>query len=95
MAYFGASCDPVEKNIEFAKKLKLDFPLLSDTDKKVAKAYGILNARGMSNRVTFIIGEDGKIAHIFEKVNVGEHGGDIVKKLKDLKIKPAKRKSEA
>ena len=95
MTYFGASCDPEEKNIEFAKKLKLDYPLLSDTDKKVAKAYGILNARGMSNRVTFIIGDDGKIAHIFEKVNVGEHGDEVAKKLKELKIKPAKRKSEA
>ena len=61
--------------------MELDFPLLSDTNKKVAKAYGILNARGMSNRVTFIIGADGKVAHIFDKVNVGSHGKDVVAKL--------------
>ena len=103
VAHFGASCDPIEKNLEFAKKLDLDFPLLSDTDKKVAKAYGILiPERGFSKRVTFIIDEEGKIAHIFDgikkedKVDVTTHGSDVAKKLKELKFKPAKpEKKEA
>lgn len=81
--------------MEFAKKLKLDFPLLSDTEKKVAKAYGILNPRGMSSRVTYIVDVEGNIAHIFNKVSVGSHGKDVAAKLKELKVKPAKReKSE-
>ena len=91
VAYFGASCDDVDSNVKFAKKLDLDFPLLSDPDKKVATAYGILSNFGFSKRVTFIIGADGKIAAIEDKVNVGSHGADLVKKLKELKIKPAKR----
>ena len=95
MAYFGASCDPIEENIKFAKKLKLDYPLLSDTNKKVAEAYGILSPRGFSGRVTFIIDEKGKIVHIFERVNVSSHGKDVVAKLKDLKIKPAKETKKA
>ncbi len=95
VAYFGASCDPVALNEKFAKKLDLDFPLLSDTDKKVAAAYGILSSRGFSSRVTFIIDESGKIAHIFDKVSVGSHGKDIAEKLKELKIKPSKRKPVA
>ena len=90
VAFFGASCDPIELNQQFAKKLDLDYPLLSDTDKKVAKAYGILSPRGFSGRVTFVIGADGKILHIFKKVNVGSHGKDIVAKLKELKMKPKK-----
>ena len=97
MAYFGASCDSLELNKKFADKLKLDYPLLSDTDKKVAKTYGILNARGMSDRVTFVMDLEGKIAHIFDKkkdkVKVGEHGKQIATKLKELKLKPAKKKS--
>lgn len=102
VAYFGASCDSIEKNLEFAKKLELDFPLLSDTDKKVAKAYGILMPeRGISKRVTFVIDDQGKVAHIFDgvkeedKVNVSTHGKDIVEKLKELKIKPAKREKDS
>ena len=67
---------------------------MSDTDKKVAKAYGILSAAGFSKRVTFIIGPDGKIAHIFDKVKVGSHGKDIAAKLKELKFKPAKREKK-
>ena len=92
VAHFGASCDPLEKNIEFSKKLDLDFPLLSDTDKKVAKAYGILSDRGFSKRVTFIINAEGKIAAIEAKVTTKTHGADLVKKLKELKIPAAKRK---
>jgi len=91
VAYFGASCDPIELNQEFAKKLDLDFPLLSDTDKKVATAYGILSPRRSSSRVTIIIGADGKIAHIFDKVDTASHGKEIAAKLKELKVEPAKR----
>lgn len=93
VVHFGASCDPIELNQEFAKKLDLDYPLLSDTDKKVAKAYGILSPRGFSQRVTFIIDPAGKIAHIFgdkDRVKLQEHGQQIASKLKELKFKPAK-----
>ena len=96
MAYFGASCDTTELNKKFAEKLELkktDYPLLSDTSKKVAKAYGILNeAGGYPNRVTFYIGKDGKILHIDKKVKTGSHGKDIAKKLKELKVEMAKKK---
>ena len=97
VVHFGASCDPVAKNKEFAKKLKLDYPLLSDTDKKVATSYGILNGIGMSNRVTYIIDPQGKIAHIFEKgkekVRMKDHGKQVAAKVKELKFKPPKKKA--
>ena len=73
VAYFGASCDPLAKNKEFADKLELDYPLLSDTDSKVAAAYGI--QRGTrSKRVTIFVDVDGKIAHVESKVNLRAHG---------------------
>lgn len=87
VAYFTASTDPVEKNTEFAKSLELDYPILSDPEGEVAKAYGVYNAeRNAASRTTFIIGPDGKILHIDNKVNTAEHGSDLAKKLAELKI---------
>ena len=86
MAYFTASCDPVEKNTDFAKSLDLDYPILSDPDKKVAKAFGCLSDRGFSSRWTYYVGKDGKILHIEKKVKAASHGEDIAKKLKELGI---------
>lgn len=96
-AYFAASCDPVKKNTEFAKSLKLDYPILSDPDGKTAKAYGIYSKRGFSSRVTFYIDSDGKISHIEKKVNVRDHGKQIVEtlaKLKEEQAKAEKRKKK-
>ena len=94
MAYFTASCDSVSKNTEFAKSLDLNYPILSDPSRKVAKAYGILSSRGFSNRVTFFITAEGKIAHIEKKVNVREHGKQIVETLKKLKAEEEAAKKE-
>jgi mycoredoxin-dependent peroxiredoxin len=65
---FGISTDNVPSLREFAEKLKLAFPLLSDfAQREVARAYGVLMPeRGFANRATFVIGLDGKIAHIDE-----------------------------
>ena len=48
VAYFMASVDTPEKNKAFAEQEKANFPLLSDPDKTVATAYGVLNARGVA-----------------------------------------------
>ena len=90
VAYFGASCDPLAKNKQFAEKLELDYPLLSDTDRKVAAAYGI--QRGTrSKRVAIFVDADGKIAHIETKVNLRAHGKQMVEQLEKLNVakKPA------
>jgi len=52
----------------WAGQLGVSYPLLSDfADRKVAKAYGVLNeARGIANRTTFVIGLDGRIQEIIE-----------------------------
>ena len=88
-AYFTASVDAVDGpkgNAAFAKSLDLDYPILSDPTKKTAKAYGVLSARGYSNRITFYIGKDGKIIRIDKKVNVAKHGLDIAKNLGSLGV---------
>ena len=87
VAYFTASTDPVEKNTDFAKSLDLDYPILSDPDGAVAKAFGVLKPDGKAaNRVTFYIGADGKIAHVDSAVKTESHGADIATKLKELGV---------
>jgi peroxiredoxin Q/BCP len=65
---FGISTDNSPSQKKFAEDLKLSFPLLSDfANREVAKAYGVLvPARGIANRATFVIDQDGKIQHIEE-----------------------------
>ena len=63
----GISLDSQERNRKFAEETGATFPLLSDTDKQVAKTYGVLNfTRLFANRVTFVIDKDGIIRHIDE-----------------------------
>lgn len=87
----GCSADPVEKQAKFKKKNKLNFPLLSDPGKKMLEAYGVWQKKkflGKSYmgiaRWTFIIGPDGKIKKIFEKVNPLKHAKEVLAALDEL-----------
>ena len=81
----------VKENKRFAEEMKLNYPILSDPDKKVALAYGVIGvARPLPRRWTFYIGTDSKILAIDKSVKTGSHGADIVKKLKELKVKKKK-----
>jgi thioredoxin-dependent peroxiredoxin len=85
VAYFTASVDTPEENEKFAKSLDLDYPILSDPDKSVAKEYGVLNPeRGFANRWTFYIDKEGRVKEIDKKVNAPQAGPDIAAKLKEL-----------
>ena len=91
VAYFTASNDPAEKNKAFAESLAVDYPILSDPDSSVAKAYGVLNDKGTAAlRWTYYIGADGKILHIDKAVKTESHGADVAAKLGELGV--AKKK---
>jgi peroxiredoxin Q/BCP len=91
VAYFTASCDDVEKNTDFAKSLMLDYPILSDPEKGVAKAYGVVHeGREVPERWTFYIDKEGVVKAIDKKVATDTHGEDIAKKLEELDV--AKKK---
>jgi peroxiredoxin Q/BCP len=84
-AYFTASVDAPELNKKFAESLELDYPILSDPDKSVAKAYGVLNPeRGFAVRWTFYIDKDGIIKEIDKMVKPDQAGPDVAAKLKSL-----------
>ena len=79
------SQDPLDKNKEFAESLKANFPILSDPEGQVAKAYGVLGvARFFASRTTFYIDPDGVIRHIDKDVDVRTHGADVARKLGEL-----------
>jgi peroxiredoxin len=64
---FGVSTDNTPSQREFATKLNVSFPILSDFAKReVAKAYGVLQESGVANRATFVVDKEGKIAFIEE-----------------------------
>ena len=92
MAYFTASCDPYEGekgNKAFAESLKLDYPILSDPDRKVAMQYGVASdEKAFAKRWTFYIDKEGVIKHIDKEVGktIKEHGKEIAKKLEELGI---------
>jgi peroxiredoxin Q/BCP len=89
VAYFTASTDPVDVNKKFAEspEIKADYPILSDPDGSVAKAYGIYNAeRKTAARNTFYIGENGKILAIDTAVKTESHGADVAKRLGELGV---------
>jgi len=88
VAYFTASNDPPEANKKFAEKLGVDYPILSDPQSSVAKAYGVLNQKGnAAQRWTFFIGPDGKILAIDKSVKTDTHGADVAAKLGELHVK--------
>ena len=85
------SVDTPEDNKAFAEKEQADFPLLSDPDKKVANAYGVIPPdrpadRQFASRWTFYIGTDGKIVAIDKEVKPATSAEDMAAKLHDLGV---------
>jgi peroxiredoxin Q/BCP len=85
VSYFMASTDPLEKNVEFAKETEADFPLLSDPEGEVAKAYGVFSM-GFAKRHTFYIDVDGVIAHIDRSVKPSTSAEDMIERLEVLGV---------
>ncbi len=87
----GVSADSVESHKKFSTKYDLNFPLLSDVDKKALQAYGVWKEKSLYGRkfmgierTTFVIDKDGKISHIFPKVKVDGHLEDVLGELELL-----------
>jgi peroxiredoxin Q/BCP len=84
IALFGCSIDAETSHRAFAKKFGLPFPLLLDPGNKIAKAYGADNGipiLGLDRRVTYVIGEDGRILKVYPSVDPGTHAVQIVQDL--------------
>jgi peroxiredoxin Q/BCP len=84
----GISPDTVKAQAKFKTKFDLPFILLADADRKVAEAYGVVKEKNMYGkkvmgvaRTTFLIGPDGKIEKIFDKVKPEGHAGEVLAEL--------------
>ena len=91
VTYFMASVDSLEKNIAFAESTEADFPLLSDTSKKVAKAYDVLAFYGYPKRHTIYIDKQGKVLMVDRDINSATSAEDMAANLEKLGI--AKREA--
>lgn len=86
----GVSMDNADSHKEFCAKEGLSFKLLADTDAKTSNDYGSVmeyNGAKYSARNTFIIDPNGKIAKVFEKVNVKVHSEEVLGALAELSAK--------
>ena len=84
----GVSIDDEGSHTKFRGKYKLPFNLLADIDKEAVKKYGVWvekNNYGKKRwgiaRKTFLIDEDGKIFHIFDKINTENHADEVLEKM--------------
>lgn len=69
----GISVDSKEAIQKFIDDYHLNFPLLSDVDKKVSKKYGVVKNDGRDKRVTFIVDMNGMISQIINVTNIASH----------------------
>jgi peroxiredoxin Q/BCP len=84
----GISVDGMESHKKFSEKYFLPFPLLSDGGEKIVEAYGVWKEKNLygrkymgTERTTFLIDEEGRISHIFQKVKVDGHIKEVLEKL--------------
>jgi peroxiredoxin Q/BCP len=76
----GVSFDSVEANAAFANKHNFGFPLLSDSDRAVALAYGACTdaKAAHADRVSFLIDEQGRIERVYEQVDPRNHAALVL-----------------
>ncbi len=82
----GVSFDSADSHKKFIAKHNLNFPLLVDTDGKIADAYGVRSqGRNMAKRASFLIGLDGKIAHVTNTPSADTHLAEMKDAIERLK----------
>jgi thioredoxin-dependent peroxiredoxin len=82
----GVSFDSGESHKAFIAKYTLNFPLLADTDGKIADAYGArAGTNNRARRVSFLIGLDGKIVHVTDNKDADVHLTEMQQAVQKLK----------
>ena len=91
LVVLGISPDTPKKLAQFIEKKALNFTLLSDPDHKIAEQFGVWSEKKFMgktydgiHRISFLIDENGKIIHVFDKFKTKEHHQIIVDYLRSL-----------
>ena len=85
VAVIGVSSDSPESHRAFLKDKKLPFALASDESDSIASSYGVTKRLWGYSRVSFLVGTDGKIAHVWPDVDPGVHADDVLQAAKAMK----------
>jgi thioredoxin-dependent peroxiredoxin len=83
----GISSDSVDSQNAFAKQYKLPFILLSDTDKKIRKLFGVPSGLlgVLPGRVTYIVDKQGKVVLVFDdSINATKHIAEALEAIKKI-----------
>ena len=90
---FGVSVDSSKSHTKFIQKYELPFTLLADEEKKVVEKYGVWGEKKFmgrtymgTNRMSFLIDPEGKIAKIYTTVKPEEHASEVLKDLKERMV---------
>ena len=76
---FGVSLDNENDNKAFAEKFSFPYPLLCDVDREIALSYQAVSSKEdqYAARISYVIGEDGKILESIENVDTKNHSNDL------------------
>ena len=84
----GVSPDSEKSHQNFCAKHELNFTLIADTDRSICEAFGVWVEKSMYGRKymgvarkTFLLDEEGRITHIFDKVKTADHYNQIINEL--------------
>jgi peroxiredoxin Q/BCP len=90
-AVLGVSVLDTASKAKFARKHKLDFPLLADPEHEVAERYGAWQKKSLYGRtymgvarLTYLIGPDGTVARRWDNVKVDGHAADVLRAVDEL-----------
>lgn len=88
----GVSIDNEKRHKKFVEKYELPFKLVADEEKKIVKDYGVWGLKKFmgreymgTNRITYLIDEDGTIEHVWTKVKPAEHAAELLEYLEHTK----------
>ena len=89
----GVSADDVASHKKFSEKFSLNFPLLADTDHRMAEQYGAWREKNMYGKIsmgiqrsTFLIDANGVVTKVWKKVSVDGHDQQVIDALQALAL---------
>jgi peroxiredoxin Q/BCP len=74
----GISVDPLELQQKFTQKHDFPYPLLADSEKKVAQEYGVLSKGGYANRTTFVIDKKGIVRKVDPMAKADKNAEEVL-----------------
>ena len=88
----GVSEDSVKTHAKFCTKQGFEFPLVSDADERLCRAFGVIQPKKLYGREyegivrsTYLIDPEGRIAHVWQPVKVPGHAQAVLDTLKDAR----------